>query len=158
MSLDDLRIASPCTMKFSEMKGDERRRFCSQCKLNVFNLSALTRAEATALVTTAEGRTCVTLFRRPDGTVLTSDCRGFGQNFAAQFNRFERTMGWATVAAVLSAVAIASFVTLFGPRVMSLFFLPTTGAVLSGPTRTSSAGKVSAKKRINSLSSDRSPR
>ena len=154
MNLDDLRIASPCTMKFSEMKGDERKRFCAQCKLNVFNLSALTRAEATTLVSNAEGRLCVTFFLRPDGTVLTSDCHlGFSETFKFQFNRFERTMWWTTVAAVLSAATIASIVTLFGPRVMMLLRPSTGGAYLSS-TRPSAPGKVSTKKRISSFSSD----
>lgn len=56
------------------MTGDERKRFCSLCKLNVYNISAMTLPEAEKLITEAEGRVCVRMFRRADGTVITQDC------------------------------------------------------------------------------------
>jgi len=40
----------------------------------VYNLSAMTQSEATALVNKTEGRLCVRFYRRPDGTMLTRDC------------------------------------------------------------------------------------
>jgi hypothetical protein len=49
-------------------------RFCGQCKLNVYNLTDMPRAEAEKLVQEREGRLCVRFFRRHDGTVLTRDC------------------------------------------------------------------------------------
>jgi hypothetical protein len=52
----------------------ERVRFCSQCNLNVYNLSAMTRDEAKALLYKTEGRLCVRFYRRSDGTVLTQNC------------------------------------------------------------------------------------
>ena len=72
--LDDIRIASPCDVPWGSMTGDERVRHCAECDLDVFNLASLTRAEAEALVFGREGRTCVRLFRRFDGTVVTRDC------------------------------------------------------------------------------------
>jgi hypothetical protein len=56
------------------MRGDERVRFCAQCSLNVYNLSDMTRREAEGLLARAEGRLCVRFYRRPDGTILTSNC------------------------------------------------------------------------------------
>ena len=56
------------------MKGDDRVRFCASCKLSVYNLSRMSRAEAEQLVETQEGRLCVRFYRRQDGTVLTRDC------------------------------------------------------------------------------------
>ena len=56
------------------MRGDDRVRFCGQCKLHVYNLSEMPEAEAQQLVREREGRMCVRLFRRQDGTVLTRDC------------------------------------------------------------------------------------
>jgi hypothetical protein len=57
------------------MRGDERVRFCDQCSLNVYNLSDMTRREAEALLTDAEGgRLCVRFYRRADGTILTRNC------------------------------------------------------------------------------------
>ena len=72
--LDSLRVATPCHAAWDDMRGDERVRFCGRCEKNVYNLSAMPRAEAEALVREKEGRLCVRFFRRQDGTLLTSDC------------------------------------------------------------------------------------
>ncbi len=74
--LENLVIATPCKAPWSAMSGDDRVRFCHDCRLNVYNLSAMTRAEAEALVREKEGRLCVRFYRRKDGTVLTRDCPG----------------------------------------------------------------------------------
>src|SRR3954451_5691753 len=72
--LNNIRIASPCSADWDQMYGDDRKRFCGQCKLNVYNLSGMTTDEAEALIMNTEGRLCVRFYRRADGTVLTSDC------------------------------------------------------------------------------------
>jgi hypothetical protein len=79
--LDDVRIASPCTASWDDMIGDDGVRFCQQCTKNVYNLSALSREDAEALLragqereATQGGGMCVRLYRRADGTVLTADC------------------------------------------------------------------------------------
>jgi hypothetical protein len=72
--LDNIRVASPCRADWNEMRGDERKRFCSECSLNVYNLSGMTRDEAENLLLTSEGRVCVRFYRRRDGTILTKDC------------------------------------------------------------------------------------
>jgi len=72
--LDSVRIASPCSANWSEMYGNERKRFCSECKLNVYNLSDMTQLEAENFLISAEGRVCVKFYRRIDGTVLTQEC------------------------------------------------------------------------------------
>ena len=46
--LDGVQVASPCQAAWSDMAGDEQVRFCSHCALHVYNLSAMTRAEAEA--------------------------------------------------------------------------------------------------------------
>ena len=56
------------------MPGTDRVRTCADCALNVYNLSEMTTREARALIRQHEGRLCVRLYRRPDGTVLTRDC------------------------------------------------------------------------------------
>jgi DNA-binding NarL/FixJ family response regulator len=73
-SLDEVRIARPCPARWEEMAGDERVRFCTACRKNVYNLSAMTRDDATRLIQEREGDLCARLYRRQDGTVLTSDC------------------------------------------------------------------------------------
>jgi Predicted outer membrane protein len=72
--LDRIKIAAPCPIAWEQMVGDERGRFCHHCQLNVYNLSSLNKADAEALLASTEGRLCARLYRRSDGTVLTSDC------------------------------------------------------------------------------------
>jgi len=72
--LDDIRVASPCHERWDAMSGDEQSRFCGSCRKNVYNLSAMTREAAEALVRSKEGDLCVRYFRRTDGTILTADC------------------------------------------------------------------------------------
>jgi hypothetical protein len=79
--LDNVRIASPCPARWDEMIGDDRVRYCGQCTKNVYNLSAMAREEAEALLRAGYERdaqggegVCVRLYRRADGTVLTADC------------------------------------------------------------------------------------
>jgi hypothetical protein len=72
--LDNVRIASPCSANWDEMYGDQRKRYCSECKLNVYNFSAMTRREAENFLINSEGRVCLQIFRRNDGTVITKDC------------------------------------------------------------------------------------
>lgn len=69
-----MTIASPCRASWDSMIGDERARFCGRCKLNVYNLSGMTEAQANALIEQREGKICVRYYQRPDGTVLTQDC------------------------------------------------------------------------------------
>jgi hypothetical protein len=56
------------------MVGDDRVRFCVHCKKDVYDLSALQRDEAEALLAERSGGMCARLYRRTDGTVLTADC------------------------------------------------------------------------------------
>ncbi len=75
--LQSARIASPCHMAWDQMTGDETKRYCGECKLHVYNLSAMRAADAEALLSTAAAsgeRFCGAFYRRADGTILTSDC------------------------------------------------------------------------------------
>ena len=42
--LDSIKVASPCSADWEGMVGNNRQRFCGQCKLNVYNLSGMTRS------------------------------------------------------------------------------------------------------------------
>jgi hypothetical protein len=72
-AVDQIEIASPCTVPWSSMRGDDRVRFCGHCRQNVYNIDGFGRDEARRLVA-REGRVCVRIFRRSDGTVMTADC------------------------------------------------------------------------------------
>lgn len=72
--LDNVSVASPCAQDWNAMVGSERKRYCGDCKLNVYNLSGMTRAEAENLLINSEGRVCVRFYRRTDGSIITRDC------------------------------------------------------------------------------------
>jgi hypothetical protein len=72
--LESIQIATPCRADWNQMTGDEQSRFCGSCAKNVYDFSAMTRAEAQQLLLEKEGHLCVRLHRRADGTVITSDC------------------------------------------------------------------------------------
>lgn len=72
--LDNLRVASPCTVDWEQMSGDDRVRACAQCQKKVYNLSELTREEAEALILRTHGDLCGRYYQRKDGTVLLKDC------------------------------------------------------------------------------------
>jgi hypothetical protein len=111
-ALDQITIASPCPANWVEMAGDDRTRFCSQCKLHIYDLSAMSRSEAEAFVREREGRTCVRYFRRQDGTVLTRDCP---VGLRAVRQRFTRAV------AALAGMCLALISgTLFGGRLNRL--------------------------------------
>jgi hypothetical protein len=73
--LTQIQIPIPCTVSWDAMRGDHAVRHCGECKQSVYNLASFTPAEAAALLTARSGRVCLRIFRRPDGTVLTADCR-----------------------------------------------------------------------------------
>ncbi len=76
--LDDIQVAAPCPADWDIMTpvdgAGDRVRHCDRCALNVYNLSAMSRAEAESLLRAHEGRLCARFFRRPDGTIITRDC------------------------------------------------------------------------------------
>lgn len=115
------------------MRGDDRARFCDQCSLTVYNLSALTREEGLRLVQTREGRTCVQLFRRMDGTILTRDCeRGLRRNFEVQLKRANPLGPAWLVFATVTACFVAAVIFTFGDNIKALFGMSAGG--LAGDT------------------------
>jgi hypothetical protein len=81
------------------MGGNDQVRHCGACRQNVYNVAGFTRAEALQLLSSRAGRICLRIFRRPDGTVVTSDCR--------ERLRAARKRGWLVFAGALLIVAWA---------------------------------------------------
>jgi hypothetical protein len=104
--LNNIRVASPCSANWDEMYGNERKRFCSDCKLNVYNLSGMTRGQAEELLERSEGRLCVRFYRREDGSVITQNC----------------PVGWAKVKQRARVFATAAFSLMIG-LLGGLFFV-----------------------------------
>jgi len=82
------------------MAGTDQVRHCTLCNKNVYNLSAMTRGQAEALLRETEGRLCARLYRRADGTVLTENC-------PVGIRAIGRRISWVAGAA-MSAVATLS--------------------------------------------------
>lgn len=107
--LNNIRIASPCSADWDQMFGDERKRFCGDCKLNVYNLSAMSREEAENFVTAAEGRVCVRYFARPDGTVITQDCPVGWEKIKQRTRRMAVAMASLAAALITGLFAVGMF-------------------------------------------------
>lgn len=102
-TLEQLRIASPCPASWDEMQGDDRARFCPECRKHVYNFAAMTTEEGLALIAEKEGTACVRLSRRLDGTVLTADCP---VGLRARVRRLRRRCVYGAVAAGLLVVSL----------------------------------------------------
>jgi hypothetical protein len=74
------------------------------CSLNVYNFQEMTRDEIRALLVRTEGRVCARLYRRADGTLLTSDCPSGFQVLRQRMSR----VAAAITAALFSVSAFAS--------------------------------------------------
>lgn len=101
--INNLRIASPCSVGWETMSGDERVRHCQLCRLNVYNVSEMTAPEVRALFVKSEGRICGRLYQRADGTVITKDCP---VGFRAYQKRAARMAG-AALAAIFGLFSIS---------------------------------------------------
>jgi hypothetical protein len=99
-----IRIASPCAARWEDMGGDDRVRFCDHCRKNVYNLSNLPAAEATALLGAKGGQLCARIYQRADGTVLAEDC----PVGVARHGRRVKALVVGGVAAILLAIAHVS--------------------------------------------------
>lgn len=72
--LPNITVATPCRADWNQMVGDDRVRHCGSCDKDVFNLSAMTREEAEALVVAKAGDLCARYYQRHDGTIILEDC------------------------------------------------------------------------------------
>ena len=73
--VQSVTIKTPCSVGWENMEGDDKVRFCQQCKLNVHNLSNMTDKEAANILTANKTkRLCVFMRKRPDGSIITDNC------------------------------------------------------------------------------------
>ena len=104
--IDQVTIASPCKAKWEDMVGDDQVRFCGRCRKDVYDLSAMQRDEAEALLLEKSDGMCARLYRRSDGTVLTADCPT-----GARDKRRRRAIAATVGGGVLAAAALGSSMT-----------------------------------------------
>jgi hypothetical protein len=140
--LDRVSIATPCPADWDSMTGDERSRFCALCQKNVYNIASMTAEEAEAFLRGAGGEACLRLYRRADGTVLTSDCP-----VGVLRRRRRRAVASVVSAGLVAAGALVAFER--SRPVRPPPFLPVTGVMVLDPaptaTTTPSAEPSSAK-------------
>jgi len=108
VSLNVIRVDQPCPASWDAMHGDDRVRFCGECKLHVYNLSELSRAQAEMLVASHEGRLCVRYYQRADGTVITQDCEGGLRAAMRRTRRFVTAAAGTILCAILAPFGLAS--------------------------------------------------
>lgn len=110
--LSTVRIASPCPVKWEQMRGDDRTRHCDQCNLKVHNLSAMSADDVRALLdrkrAAPEQRLCAGYWLRTDGTILAQDCPVGLRAARARAIRTAARVAAAIGLAVTSAAAAAS--------------------------------------------------
>jgi hypothetical protein len=102
IDINKIRVASPCSVPWESMTGDEQVRKCDDCGLNVHNLAAMSEAEIGRLIVNREGRLCIRLYKRRDGTILAQVCptgvRGYRKRMARLATAvFSTVLGLVTV-------------------------------------------------------------
>jgi hypothetical protein len=70
----ELSVSSPCPRKWEELSGDNRVRYCGQCRLQVYNLTVLSPVQIEQLLQKTGGRLCGQLYVRKDRTATVRDC------------------------------------------------------------------------------------
>ena len=64
-SVSPLRIASPCSVAWDSMIGNDRVRFCEHCQLSVHNIDFASRKQIRRLIARSGARICVS-YRQPE--------------------------------------------------------------------------------------------
>ncbi|MEP6946289.1 MAG: hypothetical protein ABJA02_10255 [Acidobacteriota bacterium] len=155
-----LKVASPCEADWESMYGDNRKRFCGECKLNVYNLSGISRDEAENLIRNAEGRLCVRYFQRADGTVITEDCP-VGWAKVKQRTRVFVTAAFSLAMALFTGVLFASFFskpTSTNGKLQIPFTTPTPAPMMGAIAISPNGNSNNAKPPAQSVMGDIAPR
>lgn len=75
---NDIVISSPCSVRWESMSGDEKIRFCGECKKNVHNITNMPPEQvADVLSRRLDERLCVFMYRKDNGTVVLDNCPAF---------------------------------------------------------------------------------
>lgn len=92
------QITKPCHQNWDAMTGDEKKRYCSHCRLHVHNLSAMTPEEQLALLARRDEKSCITYLEKGEAMRVCTDNWVAVQRFFRPFRR---------MALSLSAIAVA---------------------------------------------------
>jgi len=111
--LEILDVKDPCTEDWAAMEGDARERHCALCEMSVYDLSAMSEAEAVQLLS-RPGRVCVRFYRRADGRVTTKDCTPFRVRAARAIARGTLRGAARLASATLALLVLLGFGSLAG--------------------------------------------
>jgi hypothetical protein len=95
--IDRLKLRFECDLDWSDLSGDERKRWCARCEQHVVNISALTRKQAVELRRRV-GPMCITMEHDDDGRV-----RFQPEAPPSRATRLKRAAGGALLAGALTA-------------------------------------------------------
>lgn len=101
----DFVKASECPVKWSEMSGQGRVKYCDRCSTQVYDLQGLDEAEAKELVVKREGRPDLVYYRRSDGKWQVKDCP-----VGAQKNARLKVILISAAAAIILVIGLFIFV------------------------------------------------
>lgn len=98
------RTGSPCSADWDRMVGNERVRYCPECKRDVYDFSRMSDKDVEQLLSRREQRLCARVRQRPDGTVVTT---GSTVSFGVLVRRISRVASIALAAAISVGPATA---------------------------------------------------
>ena len=132
--LNNVRVASPCPADWDQMLGNDRSRFCGQCNLNVYNLSAMSRSEAEDFIARSEGRVCIRYYRRKDGSIITENCPVGLRALRKKMSYVARAIASAVIT-LMSGVGLSHIIESFRPVTMmgDMAFQPPMGRMVVQP-------------------------
>jgi hypothetical protein len=144
-----LEIKTPCPKRWSELIGDDQRRFCSACSLHVHNAAQLTREETTELVTSSESRVCLRIEYDAHGAPLFREPAPAAASAGVARNHATRAARWALSAVAGLLAACNGSVQPSTP--------PSDGQPNGGPTSTR-MGEVCTTEKLGDVAAPREPR
>ncbi len=106
--LEQVAVASPCSVPWETMAGDDRIRFCGECSKYVYRFEEMSSADIRRLIEEKEGHLCAQLARRTDGTLITNDCP-VGLERARKRRRLAKLFALVPLSFLAAAVGSAAF-------------------------------------------------
>jgi hypothetical protein len=98
------RTGTPCPADWDLMRGDERVRYCPECKRDVYDFSKMSDEDIEHLVARGGQRLCARVRQRPSGVVVTTDS---SVSFGGLMRRMSRLATIALAAAISVGPATA---------------------------------------------------